>query len=183
MKIGYVRVSREEQNTDLQHDALRAAGCDEIHEDKATGATFKRPGLDRAIEALKPGDELIVWKFDRFGRSMLEALTLAIDLDRRGIGFRSLTENFDTKTPLGRGFLGLIAAVAEDERHRNSERTKAGLASARRRGRRLGRPAKLTLAKLAHARKLIEAGESKGGAAELIGVDPSTLRRALNKGK
>jgi hypothetical protein len=124
MKIGYARVSREDQNIALQHDALKAAGCGKIFDDKKTGATMTRPGLERALAHLRPGDELVVWKFDRLGRTMLETLTLAIDLDRRGIAFRSLNESFDTATPIGRGVMAIIAAVAEDERAGLIKRTR-----------------------------------------------------------
>lgn len=182
MKIGYARVSREDQNLALQHDALKAAGCDEIFEDKVTGATMKRPGLDQVLARLQPGDELVVWKFDRLGRSMLECLTLAIDLDKRGIGFRSLSESFDTRTPIGRGVLALIAAVAEDERASLIKRTRAGMAAAKRRGIAIGRPRKLTPHQIDHARALIEnEKETQAGAAALLGVDVTTLRRALKR--
>lgn len=182
MKIGYARVSREDQNLALQHDALKAAGCDEIFDDKMTGASMKRPGLDQTLARLAPGDELIVWKFDRLGRTMLECLVLAIDLDKRGIGFRSLNESFDTKTPIGRGVLALIAAVAEDERASLIKRTRAGMAAAKRRGIEIGRPRKLTSHQIAHARALIESEkETQAGAAALLGVDVSTLRRALKR--
>lgn len=182
MKIGYARVSREDQNLALQHDALKAAGCDEIFEDKVTGATMKRPGLDQVLARLQPGDELVVWKFDRLGRSMLECLTLAIDLDKRGIGFRSLSESFDTSTPIGRGVLALIAAVAEDERASLIKRTRAGMAAAKRRGIAIGRPRKLTAHQIDHARALIESEkETQAGAAALLGVDVTTLRRALKR--
>lgn len=180
MKIGYARVSREEQNADLQHDALRAAGCDDIFEDKLSGATMKRPGLDAALARLQPGDELVVWKFDRFGRTMLETLLLVLDLEKRGIGFRSLTESFDARTPIGRGVLAFMAAIAEDERASIIKRTRAGMAAAKRRGVAIGRPRKLTAHQVEHARALIEEGrETQAGAAALLGVDVTTLRRAL----
>jgi DNA invertase Pin-like site-specific DNA recombinase len=140
MKIGYARVSREDQNPDYQRDALKAEGCSELFEDRQSGADFTREGLDAALAAVRPGGELVVWKLDRLGRSMLETVHIVLELDRRGVGFRSLTESFDTKTPLGRGVLALLAAVAEDERERLRERTRAGLTAARRRGKKLGRP-------------------------------------------
>ena len=101
-----------------------------------SGAEFVRAGLDEALAALEPGGVLVVWKLDRLGRSMLDTVKIVLDLDRRGIGFRSLTESFDTKTAMGRGVLALLAAVAEDERDRLRERTRAGMKAAKRRGKR-----------------------------------------------
>jgi len=105
MMIGYARVSTDEQNLALQLDALRGAGCAEVFQDTGSGAEFSRAGLDRALAALEPGGVLAVWKLDRLGRSMLVTVKIVLDLDRRGVGFRSLTESFDTKTALGRGVL------------------------------------------------------------------------------
>lgn len=177
--IGYVRVSREDQNPQYQIDALRAAGCERIFEDRISGATFERAGLDDALAALGPGGTLAVWKLDRLGRSMLDTVKIVLDLDRRGVGFRSLTESFDTTTALGRGVLALLAAVAEDERDRLRQRTRAGMQAARRAGRHVGRPRTLTPEKLDLARRLIEEGKGKAVAARMIGVDPATLRRAM----
>jgi DNA invertase Pin-like site-specific DNA recombinase len=182
MKIGYARVSREDQNTGLQRDALKTAGCAKIFEDRITGATFTRKGLARALRTLGPGDELVVWKLDRLGRSMLETITVVLNLDRRGITFRSLTESFDTKTAIGRGVLAFIAAVAEDERERIRERTAAGMAAAKRRGAILGRPRKLSAEQIAMARKLLkDESETRAQVAARLGVDPGTLRRALRR--
>jgi len=160
--IGYARVSREEQNPQYQLDALQAAGCARIFEDRMSGAEFSRAGLDQALAALEPGSVLVVWKLDRLGRSMLETVKIVLDLDRRGIGFRSLTESFDTKTAIGRGVLALMAAVAEDERDRLRERTRAGMRAARRAGKRVGRPPALTPEKLDLANRLL--AEVKGRA-------------------
>jgi len=182
MRIGYARVSREDQNPQYQHDALGAAGCARIFEDRTSGAEFSRAGLDQALAALEGGGVLVVWKLDRLGRSMLDTVKIVLDLDRRGVGFLSLTESFDTKTPMGRGVLALLAAVAEDERERLRERTKAGMEAARRRGRHVGRPPKLGPEQLIHARRMIVAGESRAHVARSLGVDPSTLRRLLMKG-
>lgn len=181
MKIGYARVSREDQNPQYQHDALTAAGCAHVFEDRISGAEFSRSGLDQALAMLEPGGVLVVWKLDRLGRSMLDTVRIVLDLDRRGIGFLSLTESFDTKSALGRGMVALLAAVAEDERDRLRERTKAGIAAARRRGKRVGRPPKVTLEQLDYARERIAAGEGKAIVARKLGIDPSSLRRLLNK--
>lgn len=178
--IGYARVSREDQNPQYQHDALMAAGCSVVFEDRVSGADFVRAGLDQALAALEPGGVLVVWKLDRLGRSMMDTVRTVLDLDRRGVGFRSLTENFDTKTAMGRGVLALLAAVAEDERDRLSERTKAGIAAARRRGRIPGRPPVLTPEKRDMAARLLAEGKGRGVIARMLGVSPATLRRALN---
>jgi DNA invertase Pin-like site-specific DNA recombinase len=159
--IGYARVSREDQNPQYQLDALQAAGCLQVFEDRISGAEFVRAGLDQALAALEPGSVLVVWKLDRLGRSMLDTVKIVLDLDRRGIGFRSLTESFDTKTALGRGVLALLAAVAEDERDRLRERTRAGMQAAQRAGKHVGRPSTLTPEKLDLARRLIEEGKGR----------------------
>jgi DNA invertase Pin-like site-specific DNA recombinase len=181
MRIGYVRVSREDQNPDMQRDALLYARCDRIFEDRISGACFDRSGLKRALTAAKPGSELIVWKLDRLGRSMLETLSLVLELDRRGVTFRSLTESFDTKTPIGRGVLAFIAAVAEDERERIRERTKAGMAAAKKRGKHVGRPRKLSAQQVRDVRSaLAERTATLKQAAALHCVSAATLRRALS---
>lgn len=181
MLIGYARVSSEDQNPGYQLDALTAAGCVQVFQDRATGSTYDRVGLDQALAALTPGSTLVVWKLDRVGRSMLETVRIIVDLDRRGIEFRSLTESFDTKTPLGRGVLGLFAAVAEDELHRLKARTREGMKAAKRRGKHVGRPFELTPEKLDLAHKLLADGKGKAATARAIDVHPSTLRRHLNK--
>lgn len=181
MKIGYVRVSRDDQNSAYQHDALKADGCTSIFEDRISGAEFSRAGLDQALAAVQHGGELVVWKLDRLGRSMLDTVNIVLDLDKRGVRFRSLTESFDTSTPLGRGVLALLAAVAEDERARLRERTKAGVAAAKRRGKRIGRPPALDREKLDLAHKLLAEKKGKAVVARMIGVDPATLRRAMNQ--
>lgn len=180
MKIGYARVSREDQNPALQRDALTAAGCSKIFEDRISGAEFNRRGLRRALAALEPGGELVVWKLDRLGRSMFDTIKIVVDLDQRGVGFRSLTESFDTKTAIGRGVLAFIAAVAEDERERIRERTRAGMDAAKRRGRHVGRPRKLSAAQVEKARAITDQqGTALPEIAAAFGVSAVTLRRAL----
>lgn len=180
MKIGYARVSREEQNPALQHDALTAAGCVQVFEDRVSGAGFDRAGLDQALAALQSGGTLVVWKLDRLGRSMMDTVRIVLDLDKRGVGFLSLTEHFDTKSAMGRGVLALLAAVAEDERDRLRERTRAGMQAAKRRGKQVGRPPALTPEKADLAGRLLAEGKGKGIVARMVGVDPATLRRHLN---
>lgn len=139
MKIGYARVSTDEQNTDLQLDALRAAGCERIFEDCASGAKEDRPGLVQAIDFARAGDELVVWKLDRVGRSLQHLVRLMEQLREKEVGFSSITESIETKTPGGRLVTHIFAALAEFERDLIRERTRSGLAAARARGRKGGR--------------------------------------------
>lgn len=184
-KIGYARVSTDEQNLDLQHHALEAAGCDLIFDDKGvSGAALTRPGLSKAFTALRPGDTLIVWRLDRLGRSLSHLIIMLEDFGKRGIGFTSLNDPVDTTTASGRLILQVLGALAEFERSLISERTRAGLSAARRRGRMLGRPKKLHGAQLHHIQSLIETGDvSKKELADMLRVSPSTLYRALRKEK
>ena len=183
MKIGYARVSTEEQNLDLQRSALEAAGCEKLFEDHGiSGSAIERPGLDEALGALAEGDILVVWKLDRLGRSLSHLVSILDDFGRRRIGFVSVTENIDTTTAGGRLVFHMMAALSEFERSLIVERTKAGMTAARRRGKHIGRPKKLTPEKLAHARLLLGEGKyTKRMIAGLIGVNESTLRRALLK--
>jgi len=143
MKIGYARVSTNEQNLNLQRDALKAAGCDWIIEDKASGGKVKRDGLERTRELLRPGDVLAVWRLDRLGRSLKHLIELMGELEGQGIGFQSTTEAIDTTTPGGKLVFHIFAALAEFERNLIRERTHAGLEAARARGRKGGRRPKL----------------------------------------
>ncbi|GHF22515.1 recombinase family protein [Pseudolysinimonas yzui] len=145
MLIGYARVSTSEQNIDLQLDALQAAGCKKIFQDIGiSGSTSSRPGLDAALDHARDGDELVVWRLDRVGRSTKNVLGLVDDLSSREVGFRSLTEDISTSGPTGKLLLTLIAALAEMERAVLVERTHAGLAAARARGRVGGRKRSLS---------------------------------------
>src|SRR5947207_13936348 len=126
MQIGYARVSTDEQTLDLQLDALKAAGCEELHRDIASGAKAERPGLAKALERLRAGDTLVVWRLDRLGRSLRHLIDTLTDLDQRGIGFKSLTENIDTTTPGGRPIFHIFGSLVEFERDLIRERTNAG---------------------------------------------------------
>jgi DNA invertase Pin-like site-specific DNA recombinase len=139
MKIGYARVSTDDQTLDLQRDALNAAGCERLFEDKASGAKVDRPGLVEALAFARKGDVLVVWRLDRLGRSLPELVRLVGELDAAGIGFESLTEKIDATTAAGRLVFHVFAALAEFERNLIRERTHAGLAAARARGRKGGR--------------------------------------------
>lgn len=181
MKIGYVRVSDQKQDEALQIDALTNAGCEAIYGDHGvTGAAVKRRGLDQVLATLESGDALVVWKLDRLGRSTIHLLTLLDELHRRGIDFVSLTQGIDTTTPVGRMLYGQLAVFAEFEREQISERTKAGMDAARRRGKRIGRPRTLSEAQVRDAyRGMNECGLSVGDSAHRLGVCGETLKRAF----
>ena len=163
MKIGYARVSTEDQNKAMQLDALGAAGCERIFEDTASGAKESRPGLDEALTFARKGDELVVWKLDRIGRSLPHLVKLMAQLREQGIGFRSVTENIETETPGGRLVMHMFAALAEFERDLIRERTRSGLEAARARGRAGGRkalaPAKVKALKAMWADRTMTADE------------------------
>jgi Enterobacteriaceae phage serine recombinase len=145
MLIGYARISTIDQNLDLQLDALKRAGCEAIYEDEGiSGTKAKRPGLSRALKRLTSDDVLVVWKLDRLGRSMRHLIELTTLFDEKGIGFRSLSDAIDTSTSGGKLYFHLMGAFAEFERNLISERTKAGMAAAKARGVKMGRPRKLT---------------------------------------
>jgi DNA invertase Pin-like site-specific DNA recombinase len=181
MNIGYARISTGEQTLDLQHDALAAAGCEKILTETASGATSDRPRLAEALAYARPGDTLVVWRLDRLGRSLQHLITTVTELHERGIGFRSLTEQIDTTTSGGRLIFHVFGALAEFERDLIQERTHAGLAAARARGRTGGRPRKLAdPKKLALARRLYQDGETDiATICRTLGISRATLYRAL----
>lgn len=158
MKVGYARVSREDQELGRQITALEAAGCDKIYFDKISGAKISRPELDLMLASLVAGDIVIVQKLDRFGRSMNDLLNKIEDFRVRGIGFKSLTDNFDTTSPNGRLMLHMLAAFAEFEREMIRERTKDGLRQARANGVQLGRPQKDFSQASARVKALLSSG-------------------------
>src|SRR5271154_4137856 len=147
MLIGYARVSTDDQNLDLQRDALRAAGCQRIYEDRMSGAKAARPGLAQAMEMARAKDVLAVWRLDRLGRSLHDLIVLARTLEDGGIGLMSLQEKIDTSSSGGKLIFHMFGALAEFERHVIRERTQAGLNAARARGRERGRPQRLDPAK------------------------------------
>jgi DNA invertase Pin-like site-specific DNA recombinase len=186
MKIGYARVSTDEQNLDLQLDALQAAGCDAVFQDQGVSGTApQRPGLTTALGQASAGDVLVVWKLDRLGRSLLDLVSLVVDLNARGIGLKVLTgegASIDTTRPEGRLIFAVFAAMAEFERDLIRERTREGIKAARRRGVTVGRPRKLTPHQIEHARQLLASTkEQRADIAALFGVDAVTLRRALRR--
>ncbi len=176
MLIGYARVSTEDQNLALQRDALTAAGCERIYEDKASAAKAGRPGLKLALEVARAGDTLVVWRLDRLGRSLKDLIALAEALDKQGIGLKSLKEALDTTSSGGRLIFHMFAALAEFERDLIRERTQAGLSAARARGRLGGRPKLLTPEKRRLAVQLYRAKEhSIAEICRLMGVSKPTL--------
>jgi DNA invertase Pin-like site-specific DNA recombinase len=182
MLVGYARVSTIDQNLALQRDALKTAGCRKIFTDHGvSGGVSKRPGLDAALASLKPGDTLLVWKLDRLGRSLAHLVQTVSDLGDRGINFRSLSDPIDTESAGGRLVLHMMAALAEFERSLNTERTRAGLAAAKRRGRKLGRRRSLTHGQLTRACELIKRDEARSRIAENLGVARSTLFLSLKR--
>ena len=182
MIIGYARVSTDEQKLDLQIQALEALGCTKIFKDHGkTGCTFNRIGLDAALASLKPGSTLAVWRLDRLGRSLSGLVGIMEELGRRGIHFRSITENIDTSTSGGKLMFHMMAALAEFERSIISERTKAGMAAAKSRGQQLGRPKALTDEQLSQARhRILYLGFSRTRVAREMNVCPRTLKRHIN---
>jgi DNA invertase Pin-like site-specific DNA recombinase len=177
--VGYARVSTDAQTTALQLDALRAAGVNVVHEDSASGRSRSRPGLTRALEDLHAGDTLVVWRLDRLGRSLRDLLDICEMLRERDVALRSLTDHIDTSTAAGRMLYAVLGAVAQFERDVLRERTTAGLAAAKRRGERIGRPRALTPAQVRAARKMIDRGESPAHVARIFRCGRATLYRTL----
>lgn len=180
MKIGYARVSTEEQNLDLQLDALRAVGCEVIYQDEGvTGIVKRREGLTQALTALSPDDTLVVWKLDRLGRSLGFLCELIERLGKDGVGFTSLTDGIDTGTSGGKLVFHIMGALAEFERDLIRERTKAGMKAAKKRGKHVGRPHALTRQQMLHARELLAAGKTQREVGELFGVAGTTIARRV----
>lgn len=179
MLIGYARVSTDDQNLDLQIDALKAAGCEQLHTDQASGAAKGRLGLEEALKYLRTGDTLVVWKLDRLGRTVKGLVELVESLHSKGVQFRSLTDGIDTSTAAGRFFFHVMAALAEMERELIRERTHAGLQAARARGRLGGRKPKMDASKIDVARRLLDSGVPAIEVAKNLGIGRATLYRAL----
>ena len=179
MRIGYARVSTNEQNLNLQRDALRQEGCSRIFEDQASGSRTDRPGLAEAVDLARKGDVLVVWRLDRLGRSLPHLIALVGSLAERGVGFQSLTESVDTTSAGGKLVFHIFGALAEFERSLIRERTNAGLQAARSRGRVGGRPRAMTVEKVTAARRLLRDGTAVRDVADAIGVSVPTLYRWL----
>jgi DNA invertase Pin-like site-specific DNA recombinase len=184
MLVGYGRVSTQDQDVALQLDALKKAGCKKIFTETASGAQRQRPELVEALKYLRPGDTLVVWKLDRLARSLRQLIETVEDLEDKQIGFRSLTEAIDTTTTGGKLVFHIFGALAEFERGLIRERTNAGLASARARGKTGGRPSSLKDAQLQMAKALLrDPNITVEDVAKQMGVSPSTLYRHFPGGR
>jgi DNA invertase Pin-like site-specific DNA recombinase len=179
MIIGYARVSTDDQSLDSQTDTLSAAGAEKVFADKISGSRRARPGLDRMLEQLRDGDVVTVTKYDRLARSLKDLLEIVEAIRERGAGFRSLAEDIDTTTPAGRLVFHVFASIAQFERERISERTREGLASARKRGRIGGRPPALSPAQKDEVRRMRDQERRAiPEIARLFRVSERTVRRA-----
>ena len=180
MIIGYARVSTRDQNLRMQIDALNAAGCEKIYEEKISGAAKIRPKFDEMLDNARKGDTIVVWKLDRLGRSLVQLVNLIGELGERSINFRSLMDKeIDTSTSLGRVLFVVSSAFAEMERDRIRERTRAGLDAARSKGLVGGRKRKIDEKKLTNARLLLEGGTPPKEVAETLRVSVATLYRYI----
>jgi len=182
MKIGYSRISTDDQNLHLQNDALTKAGCGKIFEDVISGAKAKRPGLDELLKFARKDDVVVVWRLDRLGRSMKDLINLVSTLEDKGIQMISLNESIDTSTGTGKLFFHIFGAIAEFERNLIVERTQAGLAAARARGRKGGRPKSLSKAKRELAVKLYhEKEKTVNEVCDVMGISKPTLYKYIEE--
>lgn len=180
--LGYARVSTVDQDATLQVDALEKAGCDRVFVDTMSGVIAHRPQLDRMLEHARGGDTIAVWRLDRLGRSLRHLITQVQELADRGVGLRSLQESIDTTSPGGRLIFHVFGALAEFERDLIAERTTAGLAAARARGRHGGRPAKLAGEQVRTARRLYNDSElTVAEIGQVLGVSRSTVYRSIQR--
>jgi DNA invertase Pin-like site-specific DNA recombinase len=183
MLIGCARVSTHDQTLNLQQDALTKAGCTKIFTDTASGAKAERKGLEEALAYVRKGDTLVVWRLDRLGRSLPHLITTMTDLEERGIGFKSLTENIDTTTSGGKLIFHIFGALAEFERNLIRERTQAGLVAAHARGKRGGRPKALTTRQLGIARDLYDKRHPIVEICRTLKISRATLYRSIKAGE
>jgi DNA invertase Pin-like site-specific DNA recombinase len=181
MLVGYGRVSTLDQNAGLQEDALRSAGCEKLFIEKVSSGKKDRPQLAAALDYVRSGDTLVVWRLDRLARSLHQLIQTVEDLEHRGIALKSLTEAIDTGTPGGRLVFHIFGSIAEFERAIIRERTKAGVVAAKARGRSGGRPAKLTGERAELARNLLNAGTTVSAVARSMGVSRAAVHRAMER--
>ena len=178
MLVGYARVSTDDQNLDLQTDALTQAGCERLFSDEMSGAKSQRPGLNDALDFVRSGDTLVVWRLDRLGRSLKDLVQRVEQLRERGVGFRSLHENIDTTSSVGKFQFHVFSALAEFERELIRERTMAGLQAARARGRMGGRKRSMTPEKVKMATRLMkDPAISVEEICRTLGISRTTLYR------
>jgi DNA invertase Pin-like site-specific DNA recombinase len=181
MLIGYARISTEDQKLDLQHDALRATGCEKIFDETASGVSTRLPVREELLDYARRGDTVVLWKLDRLGRSLRDLIEVVNALGERGVGLRSLHESIDTTTPAGKLTFHVFGALAEFERDVMRERTQAGLLAARKRGKKLGRPRSLSPAQVEMARSMMANPKlSARKVAAQLGVHRATLYRNLS---
>lgn len=182
VSLGYARISTSDQDAALQIDALNQAGCYKVFVDQASGSLDERPELSKLLDQIRPGDTLVVWRLDRLGRSIRHLIDSLTELSGKEVGFRSLTENIDTTTSGGRLIFHIFAALAQFERDLIRERTQAGLAAARARGRHGGRPPTLTADQIKTARRMYEQRDmTVEQIGDVLGVSRTTIYRALRK--
>ncbi len=179
-RIGYARVSTDDQNLDLQRDALNRAGCRSIYEETASGKSSTRPELEHCLRALRSGDTLVVWRLDRLGRSLSDLVKLVAELEHRGIGFESLQEKIETESASGKLQFHVFAALAEFERNLIRERTRAGLAAARARGRKGGRKPALDAKQIREIKALLrDPAIQVSDVAKRYGVSRTTIYKHI----
>ncbi|WP_293650318.1 recombinase family protein [Thiolapillus sp.] len=182
MRIGYARVSTQDQNPDLQLDALKKAGCEEIFQEKFSGKNAVRPELENCLRMLRGGDVLVVWRLDRLGRSLKDLVGIVSTLENRGVGFQSLTENIDTVSAGGKLVFHIFGALAEFEHSLIRERTVAGLAAARARGRKGGRKPSMTKSDVRKAAAMLRDPQmTKTEVAQHFRISRVTLNNSLKR--
>lgn len=179
--LGYARVSTEDQELRMQVDALNAAGCWDIWEEKRSATKGKRPALDELFMNLRPGDTVVVWKLDRLVRNAAQLYVLLERIHQAGANFKSLQENFDFTTPMGKFVLGILALVAELEAQMTAHRTKAGIAAIKARGGSYGAKRKLTPAQHRRVHELARAGKSKAEIGRIMGISPVSVTNYLER--
>ena len=184
MLVGYARVSTDDQNLNLQRDALDQAGCEQIFKDQLSGAKAERPGLHQALQYARTGDTIVVWRLDRLSRSLKDLIEMVTLLESKGIGLKSLQEAIDTSSSSGKLIFHIFGALAEFERNLIRERTRAGLQAARARGRKGGRPKSLSKDKQALAVKLYDEKEhTVDQICEMMGISKPTLYKYIKAAK
>jgi DNA invertase Pin-like site-specific DNA recombinase len=181
MKYGYARVSTNSQDNQLQLDALKAAGCKKIYEEKASGANTDRPELKQCLKAMNNGDQLVVWKLDRLGRSLPHLIEVINTLEVESKSFQSLTENIDTTSPTGKLIFHIFGSLAEFERSLIRQRVMAGLEAAKKKGTKFGRPEALSSKDREMAITMFNGGASKKDIAEHFGVARQTIYSVLKE--